>query len=795
MTTDSLRLDREAFDKIIKRSKKLREQLINRIKDYGIDSDLEKKFSAYSEVSQVARRTLDFGAAQKEEEVSKDKKIRPKPGLFRKYPWYRQYDETDCGAASLAMISRYFGKRLSISRLRDMANVGREGASLFCLAEAAETLGYKTRAVRTDYENLLNVDLPAIGHWAGYHYIVLYEVHRKYVLVGDPAIGLIKIPREKFEKDWTGRLLLLEPTSKLLEQEEKKTSVKRFLGLLTPYRGLLFEVFIASLIINLFGIASPIFTQTVIDKVLVHQDVKMLNLMLGGMLIVGVFSTLTTLLRYNLLIHISQKLSIRMTSELFQQIMRLPITYFNNRKVGDIITRFGDNAKVRDLITSDAINTLLDTIMVIVYLGVMFYYSPKLAMVAAIFIPFSIFITAIITPMIKRNNQKLFEKIAASESALIETIRNIDSLKASAAELPRRWRYEDLIVQNANQEWQSARLGMTLHGFTSAIQLLSSVVVLWYGALLVIDGSLTIGQLVAFNVLLGMVMAPVLGLIGMWQTMQDAFLSLQRLSDIYDSDPEEMTTSGAVVDLPPIKGEIKIENLSFRFSPDDKDVISNLNLEIQPGQTIAVVGRSGSGKTTLISLLQRFFIPSEGRILIDGTDTASVSVASLRSQMGIVLQDNALFTGTIRENISLGSPEASTDQIVLAAKLANAHDFITAFPLGYETMVGETGIQLSGGQRQRVAIARSLISEPRIIIFDEATSALDTESEKAIQDNMETILHDRTAIVIAHRLSTVRNADKIIVLDEGSILESGTHTELVEKRGLYYYLVSQQVGN
>ncbi len=794
--TECYTISRDNFNSLIESAPKLREQLLEQIEKHYTDEKLKKNYGQKSpqkpEREQLTYLTTQQARESKKEDKKEEKEFRKKPRIFKRYSWVRQHDETDCGAACLAMISKYYGVRLSVGRLRDMANVGREGTSMYNLATAAETIGYNTRAVKTDYGNLSRLDLPAIAHWKGYHYIVIYKVKKKHVIVGDPAIGLIKMKREEFETGWTGRLLLFSPTPRLEEMEHSKTTFGRFLPLLQPYKFLLVEVFLASLLLDLLGLASPVFTQTIVDKVLVHQNVKMLNILLVGMLLVGAFQTSTTFLRQYLLIHISSKLGLRMISDLFNHLMKLHMRYFRSRKIGDMMTRFGDNENIREILTSASISTVLDVLMVVFYLGLMFYYNPKLTGVALIFIPMFILLTLIFTPIMKRNNQKQFEKQAISESSLIEAIKSIETIKSCTAETTTRWKYENLTVQYIKADFRGAKLDMVMTSISTPLQILSNTVILWYGAHLVINGQLTVGQLMAFQTLIGMVMSPIMGLIKMWQTLQDGLLSLQRLGDIYDAKPEEDPTKKAL-HLPPLMGHIKFQNVSFRYNPDDKNVLANINLEIQPGETLAIVGRSGSGKTTLASLVQRFYLPTEGKIFVDNCDTSSVAVQSLRSQVGVVLQENTIFSGTIRDNIATSDPDASLDRIMDVAKMANAHDFINSFPMGYDTVIGETGINLSGGQKQRVAIARALLNDPRIIIFDEATSSLDSESEKAIQQNMKSILKDRTALIIAHRLSTIHHADNIIVIDEGVIVEQGNHRELLDKKGLYYYLSNQQL--
>ncbi|MFN0055521.1 MAG: peptidase domain-containing ABC transporter [Planctomycetales bacterium] len=808
--THCLSLNAENFDRLLASSPQLREQFTQRMEQYALSEEMQARFGIKAPQPE-SRRQLDFGpVGAPAAPVAADgalpadgwqdagqpgffrRFLQRLLGIFRRYPFVRQLDETDCGAASLAMISRFYGVRLSVGQLRELANVGREGASLYSLAQAAEKLGYTTRAVRTDYQNLMHVQFPAIAHWMGYHYIVVYEVRRDRVIVGDPAAGIITIDREAFEKGWTGRLLLLTPTPRLEEQEPGKTTFARFVPLLQPYRFLLLEILVASLILNFLQLASPIFTQTIVDKVLVHQSQKMLNLMLGGMLIIGVFQTLTTLLRQYLMLHVSQKLELRMSSDLFRKLMQLPMRFFHTRRIGDLLQRFQDNARLQKIMTAQAISTVLDVLMLFTSLALMLYYNLELTAVALVPIPAYILLTLVFTPLLKRNNQKEIEYAGRTESAVIESINSVSAIKACTAEQSAQWKHEDQIVKAANIRMHGMRLGMRFTAISSAIHIFSTTLLLWYGARLVISKELTIGQLMAFQSLIGMMTLPIMGLLAMWNQLQDALASLQRLSDLYDMRPE-CDAGKSAIRLPALRGNIKFDNVIFRYTPDGKNILSAINLEVHSGEKVALVGRSGSGKTTLVMLLQRFYDPSEGRILVDGFDLATVDVQSYRDQVGIVSQESMIFSGTIRENISLADPEASMEKIVSTAKLANAHDFIMALPLGYDTVVGEAGVRLSGGQKQRLCIARALLNDPRIIIFDEATSSLDTESEKVIQENMKSMLHRRTAFIIAHRLSTVQDADTIVVLDDGLIVEKGTHRELLDMKGLYYYLVSQQL--
>jgi ATP-binding cassette, subfamily B, bacterial HlyB/CyaB len=712
---------------------------------------------------------------------------------WQKYPWIPQHEQTDCGPACLAMAARSYGVRLSVGRLREQANVGRDGSKMLNLALAAEGVGFHARAVRTDYSHLPTLTLPAVAHWKGYHYVVLYEVRDDRVVVGDPAVGLLTLSRTEFEAGWTGRLLLLTPTPRLTSQETQRSPLQRFLPFFSPYRLLLVEVLLASLLLEVLRLASPVFTQVIVDRVLFHQNVGMLNVILVGMLFLGGFQIAATFLRQYLLQHVGQKLGLTLAADLFRQVLRLPMRFFHTRKIGDFLVRFQDNQRIKEMLTGRAITSLLDVLTIVTSTALMLYYSVRLTVVALAAFPFYIGLVVAFSPRLRKHHRLTFEKKTQAESALVEAIKSIGSIKDACAEMTTRWRYEELVVQQANTEFHGRRISLLLEGLFRSVQILAGLLLLWYGAHLVIRRELTVGQLMAFNSLVAMLAVPVLGLVQLWFEMQTLSLSLERLNDLYDS-PAEQDTQRAAVPLPRLKGHVRLDNVSFRYSPEDRNILCNVSLEVRPGQRVAIVGRSGAGKTTLAMLLQRFYLPTEGKITVDGFDISAVDVRSLRDQIGVVAQESSIFTGTIRENISLAAPEATLEEVIAAACQADAHEFIMSFPLAYDTIVGELGVRLSGGQRQRISIARAILKDPRLLVLDEATGALDYESERAIQQNLQALMRDRTTIIIAHRLSTVQNADLIVVVDNGQVVEQGTHAELQSRRGLYYYLTTQQLG-
>ncbi|HZE98504.1 MAG TPA: peptidase domain-containing ABC transporter, partial [Planctomycetota bacterium] len=712
--------------------------------------------------------------------------------LLRKYPYVRQHDETDCGAACMAMITEYYGSPVGVARMRDLANVDADGATMWSVAQAAETLGFHARGLQLSYEALSDVQLPAIVHWEGYHYIVLWEVSKRGVLVGDPGIALRRLSADEFKRGWTGRALELVPTAKFGTTEKIKSPFRRFWPMIRPHSGLLAEVLGASLLLSILGLGIPLFTQTILDRVLVTSGADLLNVLLAGMLGIAVFQALLMAVRRALLVHVSTAANARLVSDFLRHVLSLPMKFFDLRRVGDVISRVGENDKIRAALVGTIPGVILDTVLALGYFGLMAFYNTSLMLVVLAVVPLFVILMLAFTPAIRRNRQEHFTKHADAWSTMIESFTGIGTVKATATEPAVRWKMETQFVESVLVARKGARIETVSSTLAAFLQTSSAILFLWYGARQVMAGAMTVGQLLAFTTLAASVIAPILRLVDAWDELQDVGNALDRLNDVFDAKPEE--DGRTLLTLPSLQGRITFDHVMFKYSSgQDKPTLAGVTIELNPGETVAVVGRSGSGKSTLAKLILGLYPPTKGRLLIDGHDLRTLNRRALRRRIGVVPQEVFLFSGTIRENIALGDPDVGFDRIVEAARLAGAHDFITGMAMGYDTKVGERGMSMSGGQRQRIALARALLRKPDILVLDEATSALDNESERAIQQNLQEAARGRTTIVIAHRLSTVRNADRILVLDAGSVVEQGRHDELVGKAGLYASLVGQQV--
>ncbi|PSN20533.1 peptidase C39 [filamentous cyanobacterium CCP5] len=728
-----------------------------------------------------------------------DRGMFPKPigrhllDWLHRYPWVEQQSSSDCGAACLSMIARYWGKRFPLNVLRERANVGRSGVSLKGLAKAAEGLGFQARPVRASLSRLTDHRGPWIAHWEGSHFVVVYGIRGNQVILADPAIGRKQVSRSEFKQHWTGFALLVEPTQQLQDTEIHQASLGRYIQALSPYRSLIVQIILVSLLIQVFGLVSPLFTQIILDRVVVQKSLSTLNLFAIGLVLFSFWSICLSSVRQYLLSYFSNRLDLTLISGFISHTMLLPLRFFESRRVGDIITRVQENQKIQRFLIGQVVLAWLNFLTGFVYLGLMLYYNWQLTLLVLCLIPPIALLTLGSTPFLRKLSRELFKEAADQNSTLVEMMNGIATVKSASAERDLRWLWEDRLTRQMNVRFRGQQLGIGLGATNGLINSIGGAVLLWYGASLVIQDQLTIGQFVAFNMMMGYVISPVLALANLWDELQEVLISVERLNDVFEAELEESPQHPMLV-LPSLIGEVVFEDVTFRYGQDEeRNTLQNLSFQVQPGQTVAIVGRSGSGKTTLVKLLEALYYPVQGRIFVDGHDSRHVSPQSLRSQLGVVPQECFLFSGTILENITLFRPEFTLDDAVDAAKLAEAHTFIQALPLGYNTKVGERGSTLSGGQRQRIAIARALLGHPKILILDEATSSLDTESERRFQQNLAQISRDRTTFIIAHRLSTVRNADQILVLDRGVLVEQGTHSELMAQSGLYCHLAQQQL--
>lgn len=702
----------------------------------------------------------------------------------------------DSGLISLVRVAQLHRVPLDANELSHQLSL--EGAASSAdLLRAARMSGFKARSVNLSASEIDSRFLPAVASTPDGKFFVLARVAeageggKKFLLQRADANSVVTMSGDEFEAFWSGELILLVSKNSVPGVSTRKFNLRWFFPSLVKYNKLFGEVIIASFFLQLFALVTPLFFQVVMDKVLVHQGFTTLDVLAFGFFVIVGFEAIVGGLRNYLFSHTTNRVDVELGARLFGHLSRLPLGYFEVRQVGQTVARVRELETIRSFLTGTALTLLIDLSFTFVFFAVLWFYSPTLTWIVLGSLPLYVVLSATITPVLRERLDQKFKHGAINQAFLTESVTGMQTVKAQAVEPQMQRRWEGQLANYVGASFKAQNLNNIANQIAGFISKITTLLIIWWGAHLVIAGAMTVGQLVAFNMIAGRITAPILKLVQLWQDFQQAGISLERLGDILNTPQEPgASASGSVPER--IEGKIEFERVRFRYSPESALVLDELDLSIAPGEIVGVVGRSGSGKSTLTKLVQRLYSPEAGKILVDGSDLAMVRTSWLRQNIGVVQQESFLFNKTVRENIALSSPALPFELVVQCAKVAGAHDFILELPQGYDTMIGEQGSNLSGGQRQRIAIARALITNPRILIMDEATSALDYESERIVQENMGAITKGRTVIVIAHRLSTVRHCDKIVVVDRGHIVESGDHDTLLELDGYYAKLYGYQ---
>ncbi len=711
----------------------------------------------------------------------------------------------DTGLSCFLMIAHILNVGISEEQMNNMMRFNIDKMTETDMLIVAKELRLKGKIKKLSLGTLQNLDTAAIAKDKSGDFFVIGKIEDKENKKGVPNEEPLKRARVFFPKEqkpaymnerelseiWDGTVVLL--SEKGIMDKETKFGFKWFIPSIIKFKAELIEVLAAAFIVQLIGIFTPLMTQVVVDKVLVHKSLSTLYVLTAGLFLSYIFEMVLSLAKNYVFTHTTNRIDVIISYRLFRHLFSLPLKYFESRKVGETVARVRESENIRSFLTGTPLSSLLDLLFIIVYIVVLFFYSTKLTFVVIASIPVFALLSIIVTPMFKQRLDEKFTAGAQAQSYLVESITGVQTVKSFALEPRLEKKWGDLQSDYVKAGYRTSMVAATSNTIGQFIQKSFDLLILYLGAKMVMKGSFSVGQLVAFRMLSGRVSGPVLRFVQLYQEYQQASMSVKRIGDIFNTMPEPKSGKTRLA-LPDIDGNIEFDNVTFRYRIDAPQVIQNMSFQIEKGKMIGIVGRSGSGKSTLSKLIQRLYIPESGKILIDGMDISLADPAWLRRQVGIVLQENFMFNGTVAENISIHCPNATMEKIISAAKVAGAHDFIIGMQDGYDTVIGEKGVGLSGGQKQRIAIARAIIDNPRILIFDEATSALDYESESIIQNNLKEICRGRTVLIIAHRLSTLNDADKIMVIDNGRLAEYDTKENLIEQKGLYYYLHSRQKG-
>jgi ATP-binding cassette subfamily B protein len=709
------------------------------------------------------------------------------------FPWYRGSGPLDSPIAAFRMLSDHLGLPYRRELLRRVFGdqVKRHGEASLALAGAvAESIGLHTQLLQIAVQSMPRLEAPLMIRW-GHGLALIYRIGPRGLVLGVPAIGNRELTLEQFQEEWgeEGEVLTLKVNALT---PMRRFGFRWFLPALRQHRAVLIEVLIASFFVQLFGLVNPLLIQQVIDKVIINSNPSALGV-LGFLLVVfAVFEGLLLCLRTFLFIDTTNRIDLSLGTQIIDHLLRLPLSYFDRRPVGEVSSRIAELEKVRGFLTGTALTTILDAVFALLYIVVMVIYSWQLTLLTLSVIPVLVALTLAVSPIVRQQLQNRAVASARTQSHLVEVLSSMMTVKAQNIELRSRWKWQDLYTDFVAEGFDNVLLSTTSGSISGFLNKLSSLIVIWGGASLVLEGQLTLGGLIAFRIISGYVTGPLLRMTSIWQTVQETALSLERLADVIDHPQEAPEDNANRIIMPAIEGNIVFQEISFRYKPSSPLLLKSVNLTIPKGKFVAVVGASGSGKSTLTKLLARLYEPERGMVLVDGIDIQKVELYSLRRQIGIVPQDTVLFDGSVEENITLTNPEASSEEIMEAATIACAHDFIMDLPAGYSTQVGERGSGLSGGQRQRIAIARTILQKPRMLIMDEATSALDYQTERVVSENLMQALRGSTVLFITHRLSSIVNADLIVCMGDGAVLETGTHQQLMAARGPYYVLFRQQ---
>lgn len=726
------------------------------------------------------------------------------------FPYYRQPDVMDCGATCLRMIAKYYGKSYTLQDLRQATQTTREGTSLRGISEAAEKIGFRTLGVKITYQKLAKeVPFPCIAHWNQNHFVVIYKIKHNTVYIADPGHGLLRYTKEEFCRSWVsnaneeGILLLMEPTPAFYEEEadaqtESHKTKKQTLGFLLNYlkvhKRLVVQLLLGLFAGSLLQLIFPFLTQSVIDIGVQNKDLHFIYLILFAQLMVFLGRTSVEIIRNYILMHISSRMNIALVSDFFVKLMRLPISFFDVKMTGDIMQRINDNYRIERFLTGSSLNILFSLFNFIVFSAVLIFYSVQIFMV---FLIGTLFYFSWILFFLKRRadlDYKRFNQSSRNQSKVLELIGGMQEIKLHNAEQEKRWQWESLQVKLFKINLKGLSLTTAQNSGSALINELKNIVITFLAAKLVLDGQVTLGMMLSISYIIGQLNAPVLEMVSFVQHWQDAKLSLERLSEIHHREDDEPMNKTFIHEIDD-HASFNIKNLSFKYEGiGNAMVLTNLSASIPTQKITAIVGTSGSGKTTLMKLLLKFYDTTEGEIFLEKTNLKNISPKMWRAKCGVVMQEGFIFSDTIANNIAVGlNNDINKVRLRHAVELANVKEFIEQLPLGYNTKIGMEGIGLSAGQKQRILIARAIYKNPDYLFFDEATSALDANNERIIMDNLNDFFRNKTVVVIAHRLSTVKNADQIIVLDKGCIVEKGNHHELTSKRGVYYELVKNQL--